>query len=554
VQAPRAVLDFVKRHRFWLAVWLPLAAWFAYPLWSARVIPLHDLPNHLARITALHYLHDPRWNLSPYYARSLQLVPYFAHFYLVHLLAYVTRSVIVANSIFMTAYIVLTPLAGFAFARATGRSPWLAFFLLPLAVSIYFQWGFIAFCCGVMLMLPAMAALYRLLDAPTWRGATAVGLWTAALYLFQVVPWAAFGAYAILLLLVELACRRWRGPLYAAAAMAPSLVMLAIGVQQARAFGYFGQTGPYGPGHYESINDAPAKLLSRAANMINWFQSETSDEWIAIGLMLILLLLVVSDGGSRDVGEAGADPWRRRVRIPLAFVAFVAMAFATPFWVKHPFNWWMINQRFLLPAACVAVFFPRGPIRGARLVLVGAAVAIMVILPRDMARQYRDFSKRAWPLIDLIRMTPIGSNTLVLHEPGRSFEDAALAPQMTVWRELYNYPLVYRGGFDPYLYDDGFPIRRTSSLPAPKVPRAAETMFSPEEARFNGATMMHGWDYFIVPEEARDAMPPDGAVFVRDAGSWSLYRNIENDRRSGGALEPDAGGRPVGVHRGEAKP
>jgi len=525
VQAPRAILDFVKRYRYWLAVWLPLAVWYAYPLWAARVVPLHDLPNHLARITALHYLHDPRWNLSPFYERSLQLVPYFAHYYVVHLLTYITRSVSVANLLFMSAYILLTPLAGFSFARATGRSPWLALLLLPLSVSIYFQWGFIAFCCGVMLMLPAMAALYRVLDAPTLRGAIVVALWTAALYLFQIVPWAAFGAYAILLLAIELACRRWRGPLYAATAMAPSLVMLAIGLEQARAFGYFGQGTP-GENRYQALNDAPGKLLSRALNMINWFQSENADEWVAIGLMLILLLLVISDGGSRTHAETGEDPWRRRVRIPVAFVAFLGMAFATPFWVKHPFNWWMINQRFLLPAACVACFFPRGPIRGARLALVGAAVATMIILPRDMARQYRDFSKRAWPLIELIRMTPMGSNTLVLHEPGRSFEDPALAPQVTYWRELYNYPLVYRGGFDPYLYDDGFPIRRIASLPAPKVPRAAESLFTPEEARFNPATMMRGWDYFIVPEEARDVMPPDGAVRVRDAGSWTLYRNL----------------------------
>lgn len=525
VPALRAVLEFAKRHRYWLVLWLPLSIWFASPLWSARVVPLHDLPNHLARITALHYLGDPRWNLSPYYERSLQLVPYFAHFYLVHLLTYLTRSVIAANLVFMTAYIIATPLCGFAFARATGRSPWLAFLLLPLAVSIYFQWGFIAFCVGVMLMLPALAALYRLLDAPTGRGALVVGLWTATLYLFQIVPWAAFGAYAILLLAIELACRRWRGPLYAAAAMAPSLAMLAIGLHQARSFGYFDQPG-LGASRYQAFNDTPGKLLSRALTMLNWFQPENTDEWIAIGLMLILLLLVISDGGARTRDEVGADPWRRRVRIPLAFVAFLAMAFATPFWIKQPFNWWMINQRFLLLAACVAVFFPRGPIRGARLGLVAAAIVTMAVLPREMTRAYRDFSKRAWPLIELIRMTPMGSNTLVLHQPGQSFEDPALAPQITYWRELYNYPLVYRGGFDPYLYDDGFPIRRIGSLPAPKVPRAAETLFSPEEARFNPATMMRGWDYFIVPEEARDIMPPDGAVVVRDAGSWTLYRNV----------------------------
>lgn len=521
----RAVADFVRRHALWLAVWLPLASWFVHPLWSARVIPLHDLPNHLARITALHHLRDPRWNLSPYYERSLELVPYFAHYCIVHLLAYLTRSVIIANLIFMTAYIALAPLGGFVFARATNRSPWLALLLLPLSVSYYFQWGFIAFCCGVMLMLPAMAALYRLLDAPTGRAAIIVGVWTALLYLFQIVPWAAFGAYAILVLAIELSSRRWRGPLYAAAAMTPSLAMLAIGVRQARAFGYFGSGGTAGP-RYEAVTDPPGKLLSRAVAMINWFQSENTDEWVAIGLMLILLLLVVSDGGARTTAEAGEDPWRRRVRIPVAFVAFVAMAFATPFWVKHPFNWWMINQRFLFPAACVAVFFPRGPIRGARLGLVAAAVGVMALLPRDMTRQYRDFSRRAWPLIELIRATPLGSNTLMLHEPGRSYEDPALAPQVTYWRELYNYPLVYRGGFDPYMYDDGFPIRRISALPAPKVARAAETLFSPEEARFNPGTMMQGWDYFIVPEEARDVMPPDGALRIRDAGSWTLYRNV----------------------------
>ena len=45
--------------------------------------------------------------------------------------------------------------------------------------------------------------------------------------------------------------------------MAPSLVMLAIGVHQARAFGYFGQPG-VGESHYQAFTDSPGKLLSRA--------------------------------------------------------------------------------------------------------------------------------------------------------------------------------------------------------------------------------------------------------------------------------------------------
>src|SRR5262249_28888921 len=147
-----------------------------------------------------------------------------------HLLTYLFRSVTSANLVFMSVYVIAAPLCGLTFARATGRGPWLALFLLPLAVSFYFQWGFIAFCAGVMLMLPAMAALYRLLDAPRARGAVVVGLWTAALYLFHIVPWAAFGAYAMVLLVVDAAKGRLRGPLLATAAMAPSLMMMAIGM------------------------------------------------------------------------------------------------------------------------------------------------------------------------------------------------------------------------------------------------------------------------------------------------------------------------------------
>src|SRR5262249_21415735 len=176
-----------------IACWLVLGAWFVHPLWAVRVLPLNDLPNHLARITALHYLHDPRWNLSHFYERSIQLVPYLGHFYLVHLLAYVVRSVPVANLVFCSAYILGAPLSGVALWRTSGRRPWLASSLLPLSVAYYFQWGFISFCAGVLLMLQAMAALYRCLAAPTPRRAVALGFWTAVLSLFRVVPWGAFG-------------------------------------------------------------------------------------------------------------------------------------------------------------------------------------------------------------------------------------------------------------------------------------------------------------------------------------------------------------------------
>jgi hypothetical protein len=503
-------------YRYWMAAAIALACWFAHPLLVARVPPIHDLPNHLARITALHYLSDARWNLQPYYARSLQLVPYLGHFLTVHLLAYVFRSVVVANLVFMVAYVMITPWCGLAFARATGRSPWLALLLLPISVNQFFQWGFLSFCVGVMLMLPALATLYRVLDSPSARSAIALGLWCAALYLFHIVPWAALGIYAGVLLLVELAARRTRGPLFAAAAMLPSVGLMAIGLRQARSFGYFASGG------YESVRDAPDKLLSRITGLIDLWKADHLDEWVALALLMAVALLVCT-----DAGEPAGEPWRRRVRVPLAFLVFLVLAAVTPFWIKRPFNWWMINVRFVMPAACVALFLPRGPIRGRRAWLLGAAIAVMLLLPGRMARHYLNFSRRAVPVIKLIQATPLGSNTLMLHAPPpRSFDDATVAPGMATWRELYNYPLVYRGGFDPYMYDDGFPIKRIRALPAPKVERAAEQVRSPGETQFDPQTMMQDWDYFIVPIEYLNAMPPDGVKSIATSGRWTLFQNL----------------------------
>jgi hypothetical protein len=502
----------------WLVVALPLAIWYARPLWVTRYLPLHDLPNHLARITAYHHLHDARWNLSSFYAPSLQLVPYLGHYLAVDLLAYVCGGVVRADTVFLTLYVLAAPLCGVAFARATGRSPWLALLMLPLSVSMFFQWGFIAFCVGSMLLLPALAALYRVLDEPTAPRALALGLWTAALYLFHVIPWGALGICALVLFAFELSARRTRGPLLASLAMAPSLAMLAIGVREARRFGYLG-------GHkYQAQVDAPAKLLERAVQMIDLWQSSHVDEWVVVGIALIVVLLAVTGA------PAAEEPLRRRVRVPAAFTTLVALAALTPFWVKQPFNWWMVNLRFLLPAAEVAVFLPRGRLRGGRAALLGGAIALSALLPGPMARNYADFGKRLQPLIDLIRVTPFGATTLVLHRPPpRTFDDPVLAPRVTYWREVYNYPLVLRGGYDPYLYDDGFPVKRIRALPAPKVERAAEHITSPSETKFDAATMMRGWDYFIVPEQASGEMPADGAVFVRQAGDWLLYRNIIRD-------------------------
>jgi len=500
---------------------------FARPLWVVRVLPLDDLPNHLARITAYHYLDDPRWNLAAYYTRSLGLVPYLGHFYPVHLMTYLFGTVVRANLVYMTLYVFAAPLCGLAFARATGRSRWLAFLLLPLATGYFFQWGFISFCVGVMLMLPACALLYRVLDGDgwQWRRAIGLGLLTATIYLCHVAPWGALGLYAFLILIVELGVRRWRGPLLAAAAMLPSVALLAASWARAHRIGYVRHADKY-----DAVKDSAWTLLKRIAQCFNLWQKQDLDEWLQLGLVLLVILLIASDGGPQP-----NEPLRRKLRIPLALIAFLVMTAAAPFWITKPFNWWMVNLRFLMPAIAVAAFLPRGAIRGARAALLGVGLAASTLLPLYTARNYRDFAMRADPIIALLERVPLGSNTLFLHTPTpngqRSFADPVMAPEMALWREIYNYPLVYRGGYDPYMYDDGFPIRRTHDLAAPKVESALVKVYSPEESRFKPERMLYGWDYFIVKNDYLDAMPPDGVVKVDTRGGFSLFHNLLKDQK-----------------------
>src|SRR5581483_2590288 len=95
----------LRQWGLWTAVCLALAGWWMAPLWSAKILPLHDLPNHLALISAYHYLPDARWNLQPFYERAMGPMPYVAHYLTVHLLAFLTNSVVRANLIFMSLYV-----------------------------------------------------------------------------------------------------------------------------------------------------------------------------------------------------------------------------------------------------------------------------------------------------------------------------------------------------------------------------------------------------------------------------------------------------------------
>ena len=514
------VVPWLRRRWPWLAMWLVMSLAFARPMWLPRILPLHDLPNHLGRITAWHHLDHPAWNLSTYYARSLGLVPYLGHYLPVHLLAYVTGSVIRANLIYLVTYFLAAPLCGLALARATGRSPLFAFLILPVCIGTMLQWGFISFCVGGILMLLSAAMLFRLIDQPSIGRAGLVLVLTASLYLCHILPWAAFGLYAVMLCIIELGCRRWRTALWVAAATAPTLLLFWGGLRHAAHVGYMNSELKL-----QIEWDAPPRFLTRATTFFNLISKTTVDDYLLIGLALLVVVLIVTDGGPE------AAPRRITARIPLLVLLLFACGLATPFAVKRPFNWWMINQRFFFLIGLVACFVPRGPLVGWRRVALLAGLLASLLLPLRLGRAYVDFSNRAQPIFNLINMAPLGATILMVHSPslpgqGRNFEDPVVGPGMTVWRELYNYPLVLRGGYSPYLYDNGFPVKSLIDVPHPKVESALVQVFSHTETEFDAALLAPHWDYFLVRDDNLGNLPPDGVVQVGSEGGWVLLRSL----------------------------
>jgi len=280
---------------------------------------------------------------------------------------------------------------------------------------------------------------------------------------------------------------------------------------------------------YQAVQDPPAVILKRVIDQFNFWGDRTIDEWVQLGLMLVVLLLLLGDRGDSE------EPWHKRVRVPLAFALSLIGLFALPYWLMAPFNWWMINLRFVMLVAMFGCFLPRGRIVGARGLLLAAGLALACVMPAKAAVVYKDFSTRIEPILRLIYLTPMGSNTLLIHTPrlphqGSPFEDPRLQPGMDLWRELYNYPLVLRGGFDPYLYDDGFPVKRKQSLAAPIYETAALQSKTVDESVFVSGKMLHGWDYLIVRDDNREVLPADGVTLVMQQGGWGLYHNLLKDR------------------------
>jgi hypothetical protein len=149
---------------------LLLAALLA-PCAVLAYLPMTDLPQHLAIVSILLHLDDPRFGFAPFYEpawdRTLYALPYLSTMALARLVPLEASLRIV-----VVLALVSLPIGVWALLRSLGRPEWLALLALPLVYNRTFFWGFVNFQLGLGLALLALAILVR--PSRGWRSQLAL--------------------------------------------------------------------------------------------------------------------------------------------------------------------------------------------------------------------------------------------------------------------------------------------------------------------------------------------------------------------------------------------
>ncbi len=494
------------------AFWLLMVA-TVLPLWIGRYLPLLDIPNHLSAIAVWHYYDDPRFDFAKYYTLNLKPLPYWAHYYLCHLLAY-PFGVETANKLFLTAYAVGLPSGALALARRFGRSPWLALFVFPLVWNFNLAEGFIAYSAGMSALVLVLVLVDKNAERPTlWRALLVFGL-GSSIYFFHLLTYMLFLVCAGLLVFTQREPLRLKNLILRGV---PVLACAWVGVWAYRNNSTMGFATMIGP--TEFVNDPwNGTLYAAPARLLN-FLSSSRDEWVVVVLAFSWFLIALSAARQRRTEPSlGA----RALGIEVCLAASLLAILFMPRSMQRPFNWYMINGRYVPLAALFFALTIRGPVLGWRRWLFAPVVAASLFYVVDIARMVVLFNRHIDGFDQLVAQIPLHKNTLTLIYPPLS------DPQVNVncFNQWPSYTQLRRGGYNFYNFNYGFPLKYKMYLPAPPWNHTEW---------FNFTGMASGWDYFLTHNEAVQgekyapfAEPlAQGKIRLVDArGSWRLYQKL----------------------------
>jgi hypothetical protein len=529
-------LTALVRQRLFAVVFALMALATVVPIWVGHYLPLLDLPNHLSSIAVWHYYRDPKWDFARHYQLNLVPLPYWAHYYTVHLLTYVTRSVELANKIFLSLYALAVPTAGLLFCRRFARSHWLALFTFPLVWNFNLADGFIAYCAGFAAVPLALVLVDRYAERPSWRGALAVIVVGSLTYFFHLLAYVLFLVCAGLLVLTQ---RRPFAPRWLALRALPVLSCAGVGLWALRHANRLNFHRVTGAGR-ELVRDPLGLSLQQMPERLLNFLPGRADDWMLVALAASWLALAVSAARARGLADAtageGAEAERGRGLhgwgVEACMLGALALYVIAPRSMRLPFYWHMINGRFVVALAFFALLLVRGPIVGARRLWLVPVVVAHLVYMGALCRAFVAFNRHAWGLDPLVAEIPRGKSvlTLILKPMGDS------SVNVSAFNQFPSYVQLRHGGYNHYNFAEGFPLRYKLMWAAPPWSHADE---------FRWESHARPWDYFITFREGWEASPMNeplakGKVrLVDQKGEWRLYQKIAPDEPQAPANPPD---------------
>ncbi len=497
---------------------LAIAACVA-PLWVSALLPMMDLPQHLATVRILHSYADPQFAVNKYHVIDYSRTQYLSWYFAVDFLTYV-MPLEVANRLVLSFYAVGLPLSLVALLRAHRRDPLLALLAVPLVYNVFFFMGFANYITALPLMFWGLALLRRSLDEATWP--RVIGMAAIALVLFysHAQPFLLYGLLAGLTVL--LGARGWHPRHWwrSAAHLLPAL--LAMGVWTSRSLILAGEQ-EWKQGHGgRNVTSAQVNFEpwgERLQNLWTWWLDAyrgDSDEILAAAWIAVLAVAALLARRS----EEDETPWQR-AKIPAAMlVATLAVYLLSPV----SYKWiWPISYRFVPVVAMLALVavpaqrwaFGRW---GRYLLFALPALALCGASLRLHVQKAKEFSDEAGPIRQVVAQADYGK-CLISLVYGAGSDVINQAPLL----HLGQYYVVDRGGMASFSFAN-FP---QSPVLYPDVggPPTFPARFEWTPERFTWAEYGKYFDYFLIRGTGdpfgRDR---DKVELVTEQGPYRLFK------------------------------
>jgi hypothetical protein len=366
---------------------------------------------------------------------------------------------------------------------------------------------------GTTFMFFSLAALFRWLDGGRRWYLAVLSVCTILAYFGHVMPWFCFGCIAIAILIVY--WRHFERVAWAAAAMFPSVIFAAAAyLEEKSAHSYF--KGGDGLSALSGIwHDVPTLVKAFPGRIMELFPGH-ADRNVLIALTLTIIGLAVWKG----IHNPDETP-EERVRIKVVLWVLAALFMLLPYNILKPMSWWYVNPRIPSMMAPVIALLPAVRLDGWRRVLMVPVIVCAFVIPLTLARLYRDFSNRNNAFMQLVDQLPRGQKVLVVvrgmmrgpQSEEKSGDPATSAP---VYWHFSSWPMALKGGYGPYVFDQGIPI-------VPKVKLRAPGWANTDVFELRQAP---DFDYYIVRSPTEEMERAPSLKVVDRTGEWVLYKRV----------------------------